>query len=69
MTLSNGTKLVKVRNPHGEETYTGPYSDSSTLWTTATRKEANTKLGESDALAVSDDGAFWMPFDDVVEGG
>jgi len=26
-TLSDGTKLLKMRNPWGSEVYTGPYSD------------------------------------------
>ena len=32
---SGGVKLVKVRNPHGNEKYTGPYSDGSTQMTEA----------------------------------
>lgn len=31
--LSNGQRLVKVRNPLGKETYNGPYNDNSSKWT------------------------------------
>ena len=30
--LSNGTRLVKIRNPWGTEGFVGAYSDSSSLW-------------------------------------
>ena len=30
--LSDGTKLMKVRNPWGAEKYAGPWSDSSYYW-------------------------------------
>lgn len=38
--LSNGVRLVKLRNPWGSERYTGPWSDNSDLWTDALRAEA-----------------------------
>mmetsp|Transcript_34743 Transcript_34743/g.42709 ORF Transcript_34743/g.42709 Transcript_34743/m.42709 type:complete len:109 (+) Transcript_34743:119-445(+) len=38
--LSNGVRLVQVRNPWGRETYTGDWSDSSSLWTPELKKEA-----------------------------
>jgi len=31
--LSNGVKLIKMRNPWGKETYTGPYCDTCSDWT------------------------------------
>ena len=31
--LSDGTKLVQLRNPYGIEGYYGPWSDKSELWT------------------------------------
>jgi len=38
--LSNGKKLVKIRNPWGIESFSGAYSDKSQLWDEATKKEA-----------------------------
>lgn len=32
-TLSDGTRLVKIRNPWGEEGYKGAWSDNSNKWT------------------------------------
>ena len=38
--LSNGAKLVKLRNPWGSERYKCDYNDSSALWTKELRQEA-----------------------------
>ena len=38
--LSNGARLVKLRNPWGEESYSCAYSDDSQRWTPELRKEA-----------------------------
>lgn len=38
--LSNGARVVKVRNPWGREMYYCGYSDDSPLWTPELRKEA-----------------------------
>ena len=35
--LSNGDKVVKMRNPWGYERYKCDYSDTSALWTPALR--------------------------------
>lgn len=53
--LKNGTRLVQVRNPWSAEKWTGPWSDGSSKWTEATKKEA--KLEELN------DGAFYMPIE------
>jgi len=53
--LSNGVKLVQIRNPWNNERYTGPWSDSSSLWTPQLKREA----GYTDA----NDGKFFMPAD------
>lgn len=50
--LSNGQKLVKMRNPWGSEHYDGPWNDSDPAWTTELKKEAG--------LEVKDDGYFFM---------
>lgn len=56
-TLSNGVKLVKVRNPHGREHYTGPYNDEDSRWTPALKKEVG--LVEN-----TQDGTFFLPVKD-----
>ena len=38
--LSNGAKLVQIRNPIGREKYTCAYSDESDKWTPELRREA-----------------------------
>jgi len=53
--LSNGAKLVKMRNPHGEYHYNGPYSKASE-WTAASKKEAKWDS--------ADDGIFFAPIAD-----
>lgn len=50
----NGQKLVKIRNPWGNEKYEGSWSDKDTAkWT----PDALQALGH----VVQDDGIFWMP--------
>ncbi|XP_027043249.1 calpain-9-like isoform X2 [Pocillopora damicornis] len=57
-----GTKLVRVRNPWGNEReWEGPWGDKSSEWR---------GLSESDKrdmkLSFADDGEFWMSFDDFT---
>lgn len=47
------TDLIKLRNPWGSELYTGPYSDSSSMWTDAIKEQ----VGDFED---SDDGSFYM---------
>lgn len=47
-----------MRNPWSSERYTGAWSDSSSLWTDAARKEVG--------LVKANDGAFFLPFDTYV---
>jgi len=37
--LSNGVRLLKVRNPWGSEVFKGRWSDSSNLWTNKFKNE------------------------------
>ena len=61
--LADGTKLVKIRNPHGNEAYRGPWSDTWTGWTDDLKAEFNEKLGEAGSHVLdTEDAAFWMPF-------
>ena len=61
--LSNGDKLVKIRNPWGRESYTCDYNDSSPLWTPELRKEAK---ATPEAI---NDGIFFMKLEDYYEQG
>lgn len=47
-------QLLKMRNPWGTENYSGPWSDSSSLWTPEWKKQVD--------LKVNNDGIFWMDF-------
>ena len=56
VTLSDGTRLIKCRNPWGSESYHGPWSDQSDKWTDAFKKEVN--------FEAQDDGIFFMELSD-----
>merc|ERR1712226_1300520 len=51
-------RLIKIRNPWGDEQYTGRWSDSSDLWTPEIRAIVDAELG--DALEPSSEGIFFM---------
>ena len=61
--LSNGDKIVKMRNPWGNERYHCDYSDSSDKWTDALRVEAGATAEEVN------DGIFFMSIDDYFKQG
>lgn len=52
----NEIKLIKMRNPWGAEDYDGAYSDKSSLWTDALRKQAGS--------VIANDGEFFIPLAD-----
>jgi len=54
--LSNGTKLVKMRNPWGSEKFHGRWSDDSNLWTEQFKQEAG--------WVKANDGVFFMQLED-----
>lgn len=61
--LSNGARLVKLRNPWGKELYSCAYSDNSQRWTPELRREAGaTEKAE-------DDGVFFMKIEDYYRYG
>lgn len=54
--LSNGVRLVRVRNPWSSEKWAGAWSRHSELWTEALKAE----VGET----LSNDGEFFMTIED-----
>lgn len=60
-TGSGTVKLIKVRNPWGQEQYGGDYSDDSYLWTDELRAAVHAELG--DALEPNNEGIFFMDID------
>ena len=55
--LTDGTKLLQVRNPWGHEKYHGPFSDNSDLW------KDHTELNHTDV----DDGLWWIDAETYFE--
>ena len=53
-------RVVKLRNPWGNGEYNGAWSDSSKKWTESTKKQCGYKEN-------SDDGVFYMSFDDFIK--
>lgn len=51
-------RLLNIRNPWGNTEWTGDWSDSSSLWTDAIKKQ----LG----WVNQDDGSFWMRFEEFI---
>ncbi|XP_061430956.1 LOW QUALITY PROTEIN: calpain-5-like [Lethenteron reissneri] len=51
--------MIRMRNPWGEKEWNGAWSDGSEEWARVNKGERE-KLG----VTVSDDGEFWMTFDD-----
>ena len=50
--LSNGEKLIQIRNPWGSEKYSGPWSDYDWNWTEEYKQEAG--------QVIADDGLWWI---------
>ena len=61
LTTEDGTtqRLVKMRNPWGNETYHGPWSDGNQVWTDDLRDEAGHEI--------KNDGIFFMPVENYHE--
>ena len=59
--LNDGTKLIQVRNPWGEENYNGDWSDASYKWTEAIKQEVGFKY------TWKDDGVWWISANDFHE--
>eukprot|EP00960_Hanusia_phi_P000255 7196-Hanusia_phi.AAC.3 len=58
MSETGAQRFIQIRNPWGEFEWNGRYSDKSDLWT----PELKAELGLED----SEDGAFWMCWEDFV---
>jgi hypothetical protein len=63
--LSNGVKVVLLRNPWGAKEWTGAWSDSSPEWTAEFRAEVADTKHKFDSPV--EDGLFWMTFSDMTE--
>ena len=57
--LSNGQKLVRLRNPWGRDSFTGDWSDMSDLWTNSLRSEVGIAKD-------SNDGVIFMSIEDYM---
>ena len=57
--LSDGTKLLKLRNPWAKETYFGPWSDKSDEWTAKYKEEAG--------YVDEDDGIWFISAEDYYD--
>jgi hypothetical protein len=56
-------RLIKLRNPHGQGEWTGPYSDTDVKsWSPQLR--AATQYSPENS---GDDGIFWMPLENVLQ--
>jgi len=55
-----GVRLLQIRNPWGHGEWRGAWSDTSELWTDEMRQIFN-------PTSDSDDGTFWMAFEDVLK--
>jgi hypothetical protein len=60
--LKDGRRLVQIRNPWGRFEWKGDWSDSSSTWTPEVERE----LGLTREQRLSEDGSFWMTYDDLL---
>ena len=56
---AGGLKFMKLRNPWGRYEWKGDYSDKSDKWTPTLKKQLEYEN--------SDDGSFWMLYDDFIK--
>ena len=64
--LSDGTRLVQVRNPWAAESFVGAWSDGSSLWTDQAKADVQADPHVTHWES-NDDGIFFMSFDDYFE--
>lgn len=68
-TLSNGQRLVRMRNPWGEERYEGPYYDYKYDWKAGQVYESNywtQSLKDELDYVQADDGMWYIRIEDFV---
>ena len=58
---SDGLKLLQLRNPWGRDEWTGKWGDADMAL------PENSRVREQIRFELSDDGKFWMSFDDFVD--
>ena len=61
--LSTGDRLIKLRNPWGVDSFHGDWSDESTKWTPALRKEAGAVVNKKDGIIFMDIADFNRLYD------
>ena len=67
MQISEGARLLMLKNPWGNYEWAGKWSDHDRAWTPALREEVD-KLTKSDlASDVQNDGWFWIEWKDFCE--
>lgn len=62
--LSNGIKLVLLRNPWGQKEWEGNWSDTSPLWTIKYKEEVKNAKHDFNN---KNDGMFWIMYDDLIK--
>ncbi len=61
--LDDGTKLVKIRNPHGVDYYKGPWSDNDPRWSNpSVAKQAGYRKNLNDGITFMDLATFMQGF-------
>ena len=60
--LSTGDRLLKIRNPHGEERYWGSWSDHDSRWTPSLRAEVGSVYDPNDGVFFMDVASFQQYF-------
>ena len=60
-TLSNGVRLIKMRNVWGQDYYTGPWSDKGELWTEEIMNEVGGHVMDTD------DSIFFISLENYFE--
>ena len=61
-TLSDGTRLYRIRNPWGRESYTGDWNDDSSQWNQAFIDEVGVYVNEEDGIFFIDHQTLWEEF-------
>ena len=62
--LENGTKLVRMRNPHGTNEWKGKYCDGHASWNTIRAKDKKDLTDAKFLVNNEFDGVFFMEFSD-----